>query len=295
MSTSIFYFSGTGNSLAVARDLAAKTDASLTPIALTRSNEFVNPNSEAVGIVFPVYHGGLPRIVQQFLQKLTSLENKYIFAVCTYGDSPGLSLEYLARQIGLHGGRLAAGFSVHLPYNYITPSFNLKDFLGSFTLRQIDPVAQQILVSEAYTKVQVIADYVNDRRPEMLERDGEIITRLVDAIHLHETLGKTIWLKIAGIKNPPSKRSFRESISLMDRAFHADESCKSCGNCVKVCPVDNIGMVNGKPVWRQQCEQCFACLQWCPQQAIQFGGNTSGRKRYHHPAVKMNDMFLFNG
>ncbi len=290
MNPVIYYFSGTGNSLAIARDLASKTDASLTAIPSMLSSETIALSSHVVGLVFPVYHGGLPLIVQRFVQKLTLVDNTYVFAVCTFGDSPGLALEYLEKLLSSRGGKLAAGFGVHMPYNYITPSFNRKDFFGSFTLREVDPQTQQILISEAITKVKTIAACVNGRRSGILERDAELITRLVDAINLHETLGKTVWLKIAGITEP-SNRTFRESIQMMDQAFHADETCKGCGSCVRVCPVGNMAMVENKPVWRQHCEQCFACLQWCPQQAIQFGQNTAGRMRYHHPDIRINDMF----
>ncbi|MCB2357259.1 hypothetical protein [Clostridium estertheticum] len=39
-----------------------------------------------------------------------------------------------------------------------------------------------------------------------------------------------------------------------------------------------------------KCEQCFACLQWCPQKAIQYGKKTAMRKRYHHPDVEIADI-----
>jgi Fe-S-cluster-containing hydrogenase component 2 len=55
-------------------------------------------------------------------------------------------------------------------------------------------------------------------------------------------------------------------------------------------PVGNIGIVDDWPIWQHRCEQCFACLQWCPQEAIQFGSNTANRKRYHHPNVRLADM-----
>jgi MinD superfamily P-loop ATPase len=113
----------------------------------------------------------------------------------------------------------------------------------------------------------------------------------VDAINLHDSLGKTIWLRIAGVTEQTGL-PFRESIQWMDRAFFADENCKGCGKCVKVCPVSNIELVDKKPAWQSHCEQCFACLQWCPQNAIQFGTNTAGKKRYHHPDVKVDEMFL---
>jgi len=49
-------------------------------------------------------------------------------------------------------------------------------------------------------------------------------------------------------------------------------------------------MINGKPEWHQKCHQCFACLQWCPQEAIQYGKKTPKYKRYHHPEIKVNDL-----
>jgi MinD superfamily P-loop ATPase len=49
-------------------------------------------------------------------------------------------------------------------------------------------------------------------------------------------------------------------------------------------------MVDGRPTWHHRCEQCFACLQWCPEEAIQFGTETAGKDRYHHPDVTLADM-----
>ena len=38
---------------------------------------------------------------------------------------------------------------------------------------------------------------------------------------------------------------------------------------------------------------CFACLQWCPQEAIQFGKKTPKYERYHHPEVTVQDMLHY--
>jgi len=76
----------------------------------------------------------------------------------------------------------------------------------------------------------------------------------------------------------------------MDAAFWADEACNGCGICAQICPVSNVEIVDDKPVWHHRCEQCFACLQWCPQDAVQFGGGTAERARYHHPDVTVGDM-----
>ena len=60
----------------------------------------------------------------------------------------------------------------------------------------------------------------------------------------------------------------------------------------KVCPVNNITIIDSKPVWNHNCEQCMACLQWCPEEAVQFGKNTVGRKRYRHPEVSLKDIMV---
>ena len=60
----------------------------------------------------------------------------------------------------------------------------------------------------------------------------------------------------------------------MDKQFRVDDKCNQCGICGKVCPSENITMQEGKPVWNHHCEQCFACLQWCPKKAIQYGKRT---------------------
>ncbi len=78
----------------------------------------------------------------------------------------------------------------------------------------------------------------------------------------------------------------------MDKSFLIDEKCTSCGICEKICPAQNILTINGKPIWQHHCEQCFACLHWCPQKAIQYGKHTAGRTRYHHPDVTMKEIIV---
>ena len=65
---------------------------------------------------------------------------------------------------------------------------------------------------------------------------------------------------------------------------------KSGGICAHVCPVDNIEIIDDKPVGLHHCESCLACFAWCPHQAI-YGGILSAKaERYHHPDVKLRDM-----
>lgn len=50
----IYYFSGTGNSLAVARNIAEKTKANLISISSAMQDGETRLTTDSIGIVFPV-------------------------------------------------------------------------------------------------------------------------------------------------------------------------------------------------------------------------------------------------
>ena len=69
-----------------------------------------------------------------------------------------------------------------------------------------------------------------------------------------------------------------------DRKFCVESSCTACGLCARLCAVNNIIIENGKPVWQGHCMHCMACLQNCPEKAIQYGRISKNRERYVCPA-----------
>jgi ferredoxin/flavodoxin len=289
MNAELYYFSGTGNSLVVARDLADKIDAELYSIPSVMGRERVVSDADALGVVFPVYHKGLPLIVKRFAKKLENVGDTYLFAVYTYGDTTGVVAEHLDRELRTHGGALAAAFGVQMPYNYLTPQPKLKGFFDAFTLREVPLDKQRDLIAAAPERIKEIAAAVQARTRGDFDVVVDPLTLLADRLNLSEALAKPIWLKVAGVEDPPDV-SFIESRQWMDEAFRVEANCTACGICVRVCPVGNIRMVDDVPTWQHRCEQCFACLQWCPEAAIEFGRATAGKRRYHHPDVTLADM-----
>jgi ferredoxin len=79
-------------------------------------------------------------------------------------------------------------------------------------------------------------------------------------------------------------------IPKLDKNFWVDEKCNGCAICTAICPSGNIIIEGKKPVWQGNCEQCLACIQWCPAEAIQYGKKTPGYARYRHPQVSLADM-----
>lgn len=76
----------------------------------------------------------------------------------------------------------------------------------------------------------------------------------------------------------------------LDKNFRTNEQCTGCGTCLRVCPVDNIRLESERPGWQHHCQQCFACFNWCPNQAIRFGKKSDDRYRYKNSCVKLVDM-----
>ena len=255
MKTVIFYYSGTGNSLWSARLLAdGLGDARLQP--MKGADALAAGDAAAVGFVFPVHVWGLPVPVVQFIEKLSLRPEVYLFALAVNAGQVSRTLVQLGEMLAGRDLRLAAGFSIVLPSNYIP--------WGGAAPRE----RQNARFENARAKVQAIAATIADREPGPVEK-GPLWQRIV----------------FSAIYNMTGKQ-----VHKMDRNFWCDDKCNSCEICVRVCPARNIAMKKGRPAWQHQCEQCLACIQWCPQESIQFGKKTPGYERYHHPEITLPDM-----
>lgn len=259
MNTEIYYFSGTGNSLAVARDIAARIGGKLISIPSVMDEESIETEAGALGIVTPAYYMRMPGIVDGFIGKLTNLQPKYIFAVVTVGGIAGGILDRLSEALSRRGGKLAAGFVVRMPANYIDSADAPPLFLQKYMFRRWEKKADRI------------ADCVVHRRSGRMEKFNPLMTALFS-----KSIDKAY---LAGELDPD-----------VDKNFWADDKCNACAICMRICPVSNIEMVGDRPVWQHHCQKCLACIQWCPKEAIQFKDVTLKRKRYHHPRVKLSDM-----
>ena len=282
MLTEIYYFSGTGNSLAIARDLSARLKAVLIPIAAVLSEDTIPIDPDVAGFVFPVYHSGLPFILREFIEKTRFHGDPYVFCVCTYGASgPGAAVRYLRASMRPHGGTLSAGYAVKMPYNYITSAGTLLEVTFEERLKMFDGwVAKRGEILAAVKARQKGPFETGPRARGTTSPEGVPIP-----LPSMEGSGSTP-KGLAG----ETRRNIWRKLPLMDGHFYRDDQCINCGICSEICPVGNIDMTRDGPVWLHECEQCFACLQWCPNGSLQFGVNTEGGKGYHHPDVCISDM-----
>jgi len=256
METTIYFYTGTGNSLWTAKKLsAALENIELVPIALTGKGR-IQTDSKNIGFIFPVHIWGLPVRVVDFFNRLEIDRTKYYFAIGVNAGQVAATLIQLNNLLQDKGARLSSGFSLCMPSNYIP-------WGGA-----IAPEKQQEKFREALDKLERIAASVRAKEEKAPEKGPAWQNVFFSAIN---------------------RLSFSH-IPEMDKSFSADEKCTGCGICEKICPAQNIILTGEKPAWQHRCEQCFACLQWCPEEAIQYGKRTGKKKRYHHPEITLKDM-----
>ena len=260
----IYHFSGTGNSLAVARDLAEGLGARLHAVSALADRARVTSEADKIGFVFPIYDFKPPPMVEELVRKLDGIESKYLFAVCTYGITPSRSLDHLGQVIASCGGRLSAGFAVGMPHSGI----------GS----GLSDEAQDAHMFEAWRrKCGEVCAYIDGRQEGLIERSHLLLSLFRPRLaRMIPSLFKFLLLAL------------RHGVDAL--AFTASEACNSCGICERVCPANNVALVDGRPVWSDHCAGCFACLHWCPKEAISLGGLDMDVRIYHHPEVKLSDM-----
>ncbi|HEX3023027.1 MAG TPA: EFR1 family ferrodoxin [Lachnospiraceae bacterium] len=99
----IFYFTGTGNSLQVAKDIADQlSEVNVYALASIMQEDSIIIDAKSVGFVFPIYFSRIPLLVEKFIEKLTIRSNPYIFAVVTYGGAPSDPiLAYNPSKVGM--------------------------------------------------------------------------------------------------------------------------------------------------------------------------------------------------
>lgn len=254
----IFYFTATGNSLAVAKKIGGEL-ISIPQAIKAGKYEY---NDDAIGFVFPTYYCYPPKIVRGFLEK-AKLRADYFFAVATYGNSMGKGGDGSEM---IEFGKLAK-----------TNGYNFQ-YLNSILM-----VDNYIDIFEIGQEIEKLPSKGIDHRLSV------IISHIAERKHFVKDPGLMGKLTTALCKGLVKK----QDMGLTAQAFEVNSQCIGCKVCAKVCPAENISIESGKPQFGKNCLACYACLHNCTKNAI-HKQNEKSEKRWRHPDVSLNEIIDSN-
>jgi ferredoxin len=274
MKVNLYYFSGTGNSLFIAKTIQEgiveehchvtgarndlDTSVAILPIQKFANGEAINDQSDWVGIIYPTYFLDAPDVVKHFAKRLQIRKGCYLFLYSSYGETLGNALHNM-NQLFEHG-QVRGNYEVVLPDN------------------------------------SIIFESKKDEIPKMLEA-GEAIIRAHAKEIYHQKITPQSPYSLqyhlaANVMKPFARRGLGFKKLKVNK-----EKCNHCGLCEKLCPMRNISMEESlsllkTPVFGDICESCFSCLHYCPQEAITY--QRMSRKKtgfqYRHPQIRVKEM-----
>lgn len=247
----IFCFSGTGNCLDIAKNIA-KVLGDTDIVMMRRAPAITDVRAcERVGFVFPCYAGGLPGDVEAFVRTLSVKPNPYTFGVVSYAGYPGVGLAKINDIVPLD---YTAGISHQSACIWLMPHTLMFPVL---TPEKAQKRSEELA---AAVGADVKAFKKSDKAP---------------AAPFFNKIESSFWPKIA-----PKKAE----------DFSVSGKCIGCGQCARLCPKGNIKMVGGRPDFGTNCLQCLSCLQFCPRQAINIGAASVKRERWHNPNITADEL-----
>lgn len=244
----VIYFSGTGNSRYAAEVTASETGAEIRDAGVyIKEGKRGDFSSQSPWVfVSPTYCWQLPRIFEEFIRKSRFSGTRDAYFVLTCGAETGNAGEKIAAFCKEKGFHYKGMMEVVMPENYVA----LFSVPGENKCR--------ILIENAVRCLKEGAGYIRE------EQDfPEVKPGVLDRI------------KSSGLLNA----GFYGFI-VKSKKFYATNACISCGKCVKSCLLNNIRLVNGRPAWGKKCTHCMACISVCPEEAVEYGKHTVGKRRY---------------
>ena len=265
----VLYFTGTGNCLYVARQLAGKEGEILSIPQLMRKKQF-EIEADEIGLVYPIYGHMPPYMVREFIKK-AQLKAEYKFAVLTYGMRKCNAVE-IWDGISRKAGNV---------FDYIGTIVMVDNWLPNFDMNEQMKIDKHI--------------------PENL---AKITSGLSNRRRWHEPVTQEEREQHEGFMSLSGLDPEVGFLMKADRSFRVTDDCIHCGICTYVCPRGNYQLTGQGVKMQGDCEFCFACIQNCPQRAIQFKKNEDGtwpdgseknpNARYRNENVSLMELKLAN-
>ncbi len=258
----IIYFSGTGNSRYCAQMLADMLGDEITDsFGYIKNNTAADLGSEEPWVfVCPVYAWRMPRIFDDFIRRASFRGSGEAYFVITCGGDIGNAGEGAAELCREKGLKLRGVLEAVMPENYLI----------------MFPVPDEEKSAGIIAGIRSVMEEAACRIRERKAFDARKVSPADRA------------------KSGFINKGFYKMYVRSDK-FYTNEKCTFCGRCVQLCPLNNITLNNGRPVWNGSCTHCMACICRCPSGAVEYGKKSASRRRYLCPEYEKDTGIQNNG
>lgn len=250
----IFYFSGTGNSAKVAKEIGKALDEDVISVSNFKN---IQPyrQGKTVGFVFPVHAWGPALQIVRFIENLDNnfieeirKDNCPVWVVMTCGDETGNAPLIIKKLLKSRGLEVSGMWSVIMPNTYVLlPGFDVD--------------------SKELEKKKL--SNLNDR-----------INRITGSIKADKWEIDVFYGPMPGIKTNIVYPLFKRW-GIFPKKWNVSDKCIGCSLCSRICPENNIVMSEGKPRWGGKCVSCLGCYHCCPVKAVNYGNVTKSKGHYN--------------
>ena len=236
------YFSGTGNTRYCIEQFIKKMDSLAECLSIEDKGLMDKIVMEDLIIIaYPIYFSNLPKIVRDFIvQNQSAFADKKVFIIATMGLFSGDGTGCCARILTKAGAKVIGGIHLKMP-----------DCIGDEKVLKKSIQQNNLLVKQAELK---ISDVVRDIKNGSIPQEG-----LGFLYHMAGLFGQRLWFY-----NKTKEYSKKLKVDV--------DKCVGCGRCVKLCPMDNLALVNKKVSTHGKCTMCYRCINHCPHQALTLLG-----------------------
>ena len=225
----IFYFTGTGNSLYIAKQIEADP-ISIPQVIHEEKQEY---SAERIGIVAPVYGHEVPSMVKEFLKNAV-FHTDYFYMILTYGNRHGGAAE-LAKKLCEECGISVQYINVIVMVDNWLPSFDMNEQkkLDKHVEEQLAGILDDIKAFRE--KISVVTDTDRAAHQQFLERMSRMPANAWQ--HLLKVSDACTGCGICEKVCPSSSVRVENG-----KAIHIPGNCQTCLACAHACPQKAIGL-----------------------------------------------------
>jgi ferredoxin len=250
----ILQFSGTGNTYYIAkkiRDVLEQKGHDVTCYPMEKIdniNDMIN-ECDMLGIGYPIYGSDMPSIVSDLVSQIASVNDKKAFTFCTQMMYSGDGAIYLAKQL------IEKGFTVRQCTHFNMPN-NITDYLR-FLPGKVN-----------YTKLANKTDRLVKKFCVKIDQDKKRLK------------GNNVFSHFLGLLQ---RLPYQKMMKNYKPKIYIDDTCILCNKCIKLCPVGNLKLEEGKIVDSGKCILCYRCINNCPAKSLHLSPNKTVLNPYHGP------------